>query len=191
MKQSIEIELGEHSIQLETGSWAKQAGGSVIVAAGDTRVLVTATCSGSPREGIDFFPLTVDYREYTYAAGRFPGGYIKREGRPTEKEILTSRLIDRPIRPLFANGFTNETQVIAMDLSGVSVSAGSACSSGKVTTSHVLEAMGLEPKIANESIRISIGWATTKLDVERATGAWIALQKKTYSDVPPSGKLTK
>tara|TARA_Y100000588_G_scaffold392802_1_gene506083 strand:+ start:14199 stop:16388 length:2190 start_codon:yes stop_codon:yes gene_type:complete len=117
MKQTVEIELGGRSLQLETGSWAKQAGGSVIVASGDTRVLVTATCSDSPREGIDFFPLTVDYREYTYAAGRFPGGYIKREGRPTEKEVLTSRLIDRPIRPLFANGFTNETQVIAMVLS--------------------------------------------------------------------------
>ena len=117
MKQTVEIELGGRSLQLETGRLAKQAGGSVIVAAGDTRVLVTATCSDSPREGIDFFPLTVDYREYTYAAGRFPGGYIKREGRPTEKEVLTSRLIDRPIRPLFANGFKNETQVIAMVLS--------------------------------------------------------------------------
>ena len=117
MKQTVEIELGGRSLQLETGRWAKQAGGSVIVAAGDTRVLVTATCSDSPREGIDFFPLTVDYREYTYAAGRFPGGYIKREGRPTEKEVLTSRLIDRPIRPLFPDGFTNETQVIAMVLS--------------------------------------------------------------------------
>ena len=117
MKQTVEIELGGRSLQLETGRWAKQAGGSVLVAAGDTRVLVTATCSDSPREGIDFFPLTVDYREYTYAAGRFPGGYIKREGRPTEKEVLTSRLIDRPIRPLFAEGFRNETQVIAMVLS--------------------------------------------------------------------------
>ena len=117
MKQTVEIQLGEHTLELETGRLAKQAGGAVVVSAGDTRVLVTATCSDRPRENISFFPLTVDYREYTYAAGRFPGGYIKREGRPTEKEVLTSRLIDRPIRPLFPAGFKNETQVIAMVLS--------------------------------------------------------------------------
>jgi len=95
---------------------AKQADGSAYVRYGDTVVLATA-CSTKPREGIDFFPLTVDYREYTYAAGRIPGGFFKREGRPTEKEILTSRLIDRPVRPLFAEGFKDETQVIAMVLS--------------------------------------------------------------------------
>ena len=117
MKQTVEIQLGEHTLELETGRLAKQAGGAVVVSAGDTRVLVTATCSDRPRENISFFPLTVDYREYTYAAGRFPGGYIKREGRPTEKEVLTSRLIDRPIRPLFPAGFKNETQVIAMVIS--------------------------------------------------------------------------
>jgi polyribonucleotide nucleotidyltransferase len=99
---------------LETGKIARQAGGAVVVRLGDTMVLVTATSAHTPREGIDFFPLTVDYREYTYASGRFPGGYIKREGRPTEKEVLTSRQIDRPIRPLFAKGFRNETQVIAL-----------------------------------------------------------------------------
>jgi len=117
MKQTVNIELGERTIELETGRLAKQAGGAVIVRCGDTVVLVTATAADQPREGIDFFPLTVDYREYTYAAGRIPGGYIKREGRPSEKEILTSRLIDRPIRPLFADGFRNETQVIAFVLS--------------------------------------------------------------------------
>ena len=117
MKQTVEIQLGEHTIELETGRLAKQAGGAVVVSAGDTKVLVTATCADEPREKISFFPLTVDYREYTYAAGRFPGGYIKREGRPTEKEVLTSRLIDRPIRPLFPEGFQHETQVIAMVLS--------------------------------------------------------------------------
>ena len=113
MKQTVEIELGPRTIELETGRLAKQAGGAVIVRCGDSTVLVTATAAEKPREGIDFFPLTVDYREYTYAAGRIPGGYIKREGRPSEKEVLTSRLIDRPIRPLFAEGFRNETQVIA------------------------------------------------------------------------------
>ncbi len=117
MKQTVNIELGERTIELETGRLAKQAGGAVIVRCGDTVVLVTATAADQPREGIDFFPLTVDYREYTYAAGRIPGGYIKREGRPSEKEVLTSRLIDRPIRPLFADGFRNETQVIAFVLS--------------------------------------------------------------------------
>ena len=117
MKQTVEIDLGQRTLQLETGRLAKQAGGAVLVSCGDARVLVTATAADHPREGINFFPLTVDYREYTYSAGRFPGGYIKREGRPTEKEVLTSRLIDRPIRPLFPAGFKNETQVIAMVLS--------------------------------------------------------------------------
>jgi polyribonucleotide nucleotidyltransferase len=117
MSHTVEIKLGERVITLETGRLAKQAGGSVIVGCGDARVLVTATAAGEPREGIDFFPLTVDYREYYYAAGRFPGGYIKREARPSEKEVLTSRLIDRPLRPLFPAGFKNETQIIAFVIS--------------------------------------------------------------------------
>jgi polyribonucleotide nucleotidyltransferase len=117
MKQTVDIEVGGRTLTLETGRLAKQAGGSVIVSSGDSVVLVAATAAEEPREGISFFPLTVDYREYTYSAGRFPGGYIKREGRPTEKEILTCRMIDRPIRPLFPEGFRNETQVIAMVLS--------------------------------------------------------------------------
>ena len=117
MKQTVEIEVGGQTLTLETGRLAKQAGGAVVVSSGDSVVLVCATASDEPREGISFFPLTVDYREYTYSAGRFPGGYIKREGRPTEKEVLTSRMIDRPIRPLFPEGFRNETQVIAMVLS--------------------------------------------------------------------------
>jgi polyribonucleotide nucleotidyltransferase len=118
MPSRVSVELaGGKTLTLETGKIARQAGGAVIVRLGDTMVLATATSADQPREGIDFFPLTVDYREYTYASGRFPGGYIKREGRPTEKEILTSRQIDRPIRPLFADGFRNETQVIALVLS--------------------------------------------------------------------------
>src|SRR6201984_117860 len=118
MKQEVSVELaGGKRISFETGKLAKQAHGSVVVRIGDNVVLATATASPDPREGIDFFPLTVDYREYTYAGGRFPGGFIKREGRPTEKEILTSRQIDRPIRPLFPEGFRCETQVIAMVLS--------------------------------------------------------------------------
>jgi len=117
MTHTVEIDLDGRKISLETGKVAKQAGGSVLVRSGDTVVLVTACAAEEPRTGISFFPLTVDYREYTYAAGRFPGGFIKREGRPTEKEILTSRLIDRPIRPLFPEGFACETQVIGMVLS--------------------------------------------------------------------------
>src|ERR1019366_8964077 len=115
MKQ-VSITLGANTLSIECGRMAKQANGAAYVRYGDTVVLATA-CSTNPREGIDFFPLTVDYREYNYAAGKIPGGFFKREGRPTEKEILTSRLIDRPVRPLFADGFRDETQVIAMVLS--------------------------------------------------------------------------
>jgi polyribonucleotide nucleotidyltransferase len=114
--QKVEIALGSNTLSIECGKVAKQANGSAVVRYGDTVVLATA-CSTAPREGIDFFPLTVDYREYNYAAGKIPGGFFKREGRPTEKEILTSRLIDRPVRPLFPQGFNDETQVIAMVLS--------------------------------------------------------------------------
>jgi polyribonucleotide nucleotidyltransferase len=118
MKHDITVELhGGKTISFETGKLAKQAHGSCIVRIGDNVVLATACANAEPREGIDFFPLTVDYREYTYAAGRIPGGFIKREGRPSEREILTSRQIDRPIRPLFPEGFRCETQVIAMVLS--------------------------------------------------------------------------
>jgi polyribonucleotide nucleotidyltransferase len=111
------ISVGRQTLSIETGRLAKQADGAVIVRSGDTVVLVTACAASSPREGIDFLPLTVDYREYTYASGRIPGGFFKREGKPTEKEVLTSRFIDRPIRPLFAAGWRHETQIIAMVLS--------------------------------------------------------------------------
>jgi polyribonucleotide nucleotidyltransferase len=117
MSHTVEIDLGGRTITLETGRVAKQANGSVVVRSGDAVVLVTACMANQPKPGAGFFPLTVDYREYTYAAGKIPGGFIKREGRPSEKEVLTSRLIDRPIRPLFPDGFMNETQIIAMVLS--------------------------------------------------------------------------
>jgi len=117
MTHTVEIDLGGRTISLETGKVAKQANGSVVVRSGDTVVLVTACSAEQPKAGVSFFPLTVDYREYTYAAGRFPGGFIKREGRPTEKEILTCRLIDRPVRPLFPEGYSCETQIIGMVLS--------------------------------------------------------------------------
>jgi len=117
MYETVEIDLDGRKISLETGKVARQANGAVIVRSGDTVVLVTACTDPEPKPGASFFPLTVDYREYTYAAGRFPGGFIKREGRPTEREILVSRLIDRQIRPLFPEGYSHETQVIGLVLS--------------------------------------------------------------------------
>jgi polyribonucleotide nucleotidyltransferase len=112
-----QLTISNKPFSFETGKLAKQAGGSVIVRYGDSVVLVTACRAASAREGIDFLPLTVDYREYTYASGRIPGGFFKREGKPAEKEVLTSRCIDRPIRPLFPSGWRYETQVIALVLS--------------------------------------------------------------------------
>ena len=112
-----EVQIGGQTLSIDTGKLAKQADGSAVVRLGDTMVLVTACRASNAREGIDFLPLTVDYREYTSASGRIPGGFFKREGKPTEKEVLTSRLIDRPIRPLFPAGWSYETQVIALVLS--------------------------------------------------------------------------
>ena len=115
LKESIK--LGEKELTVETGRVAKQADGSVVIRYGDTMLLVAAVSAPTPREGVDFFPLTVEYRESNYAAGRIPGNYFRREGRPNEKEVLTARLIDRPCRPLFAEGYRNETQVIASVIS--------------------------------------------------------------------------
>ena len=112
MKQRVERQIGDHVLSIETGFLAKQAAGSVLVTYGDTVVLV-ASATGAPRAGIDFFPLTCDYRERVAAAGKFPGGFLKREGRPTLKETLTARLMDRPIRPLFPEGFFDEVQIQA------------------------------------------------------------------------------
>jgi polyribonucleotide nucleotidyltransferase len=112
-----EVSLSGKPLRFETGKLAKQASGAVVVRYGDSVVLVTASKAASPREGIDFLPLTVDYREYTYASGRIPGGFFKREGKPAEKEVLTCRVIDRPIRPLFPSGWRYETQIIALVLS--------------------------------------------------------------------------
>ncbi len=147
MLHTVEIDLDGQKITLETGKIAKQANGSVVVRSGDTVVLVSACANEEPKANAAFFPLTVDYREYTYAAGKFPGGFIKREGRPSEKEILTSRLIDRPIRPLFPEGFMNESQVIAMVLSAdpkrdpstlAIIGAGAALAISDIPFQHVL-----------------------------------------------------
>ena len=113
----VELDWGGRKLTLETGHVARQADGAVLASYGDTTVLATVVAAKAPREGVDFLPLTVDYQEKFYAAGRIPGGYFKREGRPTEKETLVSRLIDRPVRPLFADGWRCETQVIITTLS--------------------------------------------------------------------------
>jgi len=123
-----EASFGKNSIIIETGKLAKQAGGSVWVQMGETVVLTAAVGAKEAKEGQDFFPLTVDYREKTYAAGRIPGGYFKREARPTEREILTCRLTDRPIRPLFPEGYVNEVQIISTVLSADGVNSPDICS---------------------------------------------------------------
>ena len=116
MKVRVEKKIGAHTLSFETGQVAKQAAGAVMVQYGDT-VVLTAVATGPARPGIDFFPLTCDYRERMAAAGKFPGGFLKREGRPTMKETLTSRLMDRPIRPLFPKGFNDEVQIQSSVLS--------------------------------------------------------------------------
>src|SRR2546429_4402638 len=113
----VQLDWGGRKLVLETGKVARQADGAVVATYGETKVLATVVAAKEPREGVDFLPLTVDYQEKFYAAGRIPGGYFKREGRPTEKETLVSRLIDRPVRPLFADGWRCETQVIVTTLS--------------------------------------------------------------------------
>ena len=117
MIKKFEVKLGRDNLIIETGRMAKQADGACTVQLGGTVVLVTVVCSNEPREGADFFPLTCEYQEKTYAAGKIPGGFFKREGRPSEKEILTARLMDRPVRPLFPKGFINELQIVGMVLS--------------------------------------------------------------------------
>jgi polyribonucleotide nucleotidyltransferase len=147
MSHTVEIDLHGSKVSLETGKVAKQANGAVVVRSGDAVVLVSACSAEKPKVGATFFPLTVDYREYTYAAGKFPGGFIKREGRPSEKEILTSRLIDRPVRPLFPEGYNYETQIIAMVLSAdperdpsvlAIIGAGAALAISDIPFQHVL-----------------------------------------------------
>ncbi len=150
MVHTFEVDLNGRKITIETGKMAKQANGAVVVRSGDSVVLVTACANEEPKPGAAFFPLTVDYREYTYAAGKIPGGFIKREGRMSEKETLTSRLIDRPVRPLFPEGFSCETQIIAMVVSAdpeqdpdklAIVGAGAALAISDIPFEHVLSAV--------------------------------------------------
>jgi polyribonucleotide nucleotidyltransferase len=151
MLHSVEVDLGSGRVlTIESGKMAKQANGSVIVRSGESVVLVTACTAPEPKVNANFFPMTVDYREYTYSAGRFPGGFIKREGRPTEKEVLTCRMMDRPIRPLFPEGYSHETQVIGLVLSAdplrdpstlAMVGAGAALAISDIPFDHVLAAV--------------------------------------------------
>src|SRR6185312_13860453 len=148
--QTVEVDLDGRKLTIETGKVAKQAAGSVVVRFGDSVVLVSACMAPKPKPNQSFFPLTCDYREYTYSAGKIPGGYIKREGRMSEKETLTSRMIDRPIRPLFPEGFLNETQIIAFVLSadpdndpgvlGI-VGAGAALAISDIPFHHIVSAV--------------------------------------------------
>src|SRR3990172_5490096 len=117
MIHKVDLEVGGRTLTIETGELAKQADGAVLVRYGDTVILSTAVSARQPREGVDFLPLTVDYRERAYAAGKIPGGFFKREGRPNEREVLISRLTDRPIRPLFPKGYSYDTQVVCYALS--------------------------------------------------------------------------
>ena len=148
--QKVEVDLGTRIITIETGKIAKQAAGSVVVRQGDSVVLVTACTAPKAKPNQSFFPLTCDYREYTYAAGKIPGGYIKREGRQSEKETLTSRMIDRPMRPLFPEGYLNETQIIAMVLSAdpecdpgvlAIIGAGAALAISDIPFHHIVSAI--------------------------------------------------
>src|SRR6202162_2303817 len=116
MFEKVSVEVGVRTLSFETGKIARQAHGAIVARYGDTVVLATA-CMDNKATDKDFLPLTVDYREFTYSAGKIPGGFFKREGRPSEREILTSRLTDRPLRPLFPEGWSNETQIVAMVLS--------------------------------------------------------------------------
>ena len=113
MMTTKEIVLGGKKLTMETGRFARQASGSVMITYGETMVLATVVLADSPREGIDFFPLSCEYREKTSAAGKIPGGFFKREGKPSEKEVLSARLIDRPIRPMFADNYRNDVQIVA------------------------------------------------------------------------------
>ena len=152
-----EIPIGQQVLSLETGKLAKQADGSVVVRMGDTMVLVTACHASNAREGIDFLPLTVDYREYTYASGRIPGGFFKREGKATEKEILTSRCIDRPIRPLFPSGWHYETQIIAFLISADADHDGDVLAITGASAALALSEMPFEKTIAGVRVGLIDG----------------------------------
>ena len=166
------FKLGDQTVIMETGEIARQADGAVLINVDDTVVLVTVVVGKKPDKERDFFPLTVDYQEKTYAAGRIPGGFFRREGRPSETEILTSRLIDRPVRPLFPEGFTNEVQIIATVKSlnpavnpeipaMIGTSAALAMSGVPFNGPIGAVRVGLQERRSTSSTRRSSGWGRT------------------------------
>src|SRR6184192_1574524 len=138
---TVRLTVGSREITLETGKLAKQADGAVVVRSGDTMVLATAQGRTEAREGADFFPLTIDVEERMYAAGKIPGGFFKREGRPTERAILTARMIDRPVRPLWPKGYRNETQAIATVLSADMITSHDILAINGVSAAFVISPM--------------------------------------------------
>ena len=170
-----ELTISNKRLTFETGKLAKQAGGSVIVRFGDSVVLVTACRASNSREGIDFLPLTVDYREYTYASGRIPGGFFKREGKPAEKEVLTSRVIDRPIRPLFPSGWRYETQVIALVLSADSENDTDVLAITGASAALALSEIPLENTIAGVRVGLVDGQYVINPTFEQRKGSTIDL----------------
>jgi len=174
-----EILVGSRTVSIETGKLAKQADGSVIVRSGDTMVIVTACHANTPRVGIDFLPLTVDYREYTYASGRIPGGFFKREGKPAEKEVLTSRLIDRPIRPLFPNGWHYETQIVALLISADSENDSDVLAITGASAALALSSVPVEKSIAG--VRVGL------IDGQYLVNPTYAERKKSKIDLVVAG----
>ena len=170
-----ELTISNKRLTFETGKLAKQASGSVIVRFGDSVVLVTACRASNAREGIDFLPLTVDYREYTYASGRIPGGFFKREGKPAEKEVLTSRVIDRPIRPLFPSGWRYETQVIALVLSADSENDTDVLAITGASAALALSEIPLEKTIAGVRVGLVDGQYVINPTFEQRKGSTLDL----------------
>jgi polyribonucleotide nucleotidyltransferase len=174
----VQVEIGGRTLTLETGKLAKQANGAVLAKYGDTQLLVTA-CMESKQNDRDFLPLTVDYREYTYSAGKIPGGFFKREGRPSEREILTSRLIDRPLRPLFPEGWRNETQIVAMVLSADSENDPDVIAVTAASAAAFISDLPFETPIA--AVRVGL------LDGRLAANPTVEEQKKSLLNIVIAG----
>src|SRR5580700_7016900 len=170
----VQVEVGGRPLTIETGKLAKQANGAVLVKYGDTQLLVTACMDSRPNDR-DFLPLTVDYREYTYSAGKIPGGFFKREGRPSEREILISRLIDRPLRPLFPEGWRNETQIVAMVLSADSENDPDVIAVTAASAAAFISDLPFETPIA--AVRVGL------LDGRLAANPTVADQKKSQMNI--------
>ena len=174
VKVRVEKKIGDSVLSFETGHWAKQAAAAVLVQYNDTVVISTAA-TGSPRPGIDFFPLMCDYRERTCAAGKFPGGFIKREGRPTTKETLSARLIDRPIRPMFAEGFKDEVQCQNFVLSSDKQTDGDVLAMNGSAVACFISPMPFEEPVASCRVaRVDGEFVAFQLTISWKTATWIS-----------------